>query len=232
MPKAPSLMGDLPSIQEILDVWNIPDVPNKEAPDHFQENFNCQAYLLTWYLNEWIPSVVGNDWWSAQIRPYKFTTDKVEVEGAQKVLVTVTSEAFGLVQYENSRDKWIENFKYKEANGKRATVPMYNKNKPETHKFKAKWSDAKSGQCSGWHPGAFTMFQIRKGSIKEFRVQDEADDMIKQKFGQKMIRIAYKIEDNDDGTVEPAAKRARTESDEQEALAAVATKSVVTVEDE
>ena len=60
----------------------------------------------------------------------------------------------------------------------------------------------------------------------------QIDDMIKQKFGQRMIRIANKIKEDDDGTVEPAAKRARTESDEQEALAAVATKSVVTVEDE
>ena len=96
------------------------------------------------HLNEWLPSVVGCDWWSPQIRPYKFMTDKVEVEGAQKVLVTVTSEAFGLVQCENSRDKWIENFKHKEANGRKSTVPMHNKNKPKTHKFKAKWSDAKS----------------------------------------------------------------------------------------
>ncbi len=216
-----------------MDVWNTPDMPNNEAPQIHKDNYNRKASLLTWYLNEWIPNVVGSDWWSPQIRPYKFMTDKVEVEGAQKVLVTVTSEAFGLVQYENSRDKWIENFKYKEANGKHAKVPMHNKNKPETHRFKAKWSDAKSGQCSGWHHGAFTMFQIRKGSIKEFRVQDEADDMIKQKFGQKMIRIAYNIkEGDDDGTVEPAAKRARTESNEQEALAAAATTSVVTVEDE
>ena len=79
-------------------------------------------------------------------------TDKAEVpgdtSGKKKVLVTITSEAFGLVIFANCRDKWIADFQFKASN-KKAKIPKYNKEDPATHKYQNKWSSSRTGQVQG-----------------------------------------------------------------------------------
>ena len=97
----------MPTIEELENVWDIPTEPldpNEEnegvlpedvcfMPEHADE-YNCKrkVYLLTWYLDVWLPMVNGVQWWGPMIRPYKLMTDLTDVRGEQKVIVTITSE--------------------------------------------------------------------------------------------------------------------------------------------
>ncbi len=84
-------------------------------------------------------------------------TDTMDmVAGKMKVLVPVTGEAFGLLIFCNCRGKWISYCEWKDLNP-RVECPKYNKKKKETHKYKAKWSDSKTGQVKGggWDPKAY-----------------------------------------------------------------------------
>ena len=164
-------LDDLPEIDEIMESWNLGEAPGDDAEEDAKEAYARQVLILTWYLDEYVPMAVGVDWWGPETRPYKLMVDTTDVEGKEKVLVTVTSEAFGLLQYENCRSRWINIFKWRKKNkGKKGRKsPQYNRNKPETAPFKAKWSDYKAGQCSGWDPQAFHVFKERKDQIKEFR---------------------------------------------------------------
>jgi hypothetical protein len=162
-------LGGLPDIEELMGSWNLGEAPGDDASADDLAAYTRQVKILTWYVDQFVPMAVGVDWWGPELRPYKLMTDTTELEGKQKVLVTVTSEAFGLLQYENSRSRWINVFKWKRKNGnkKGKKVPQYNRKKPDTFVYMAKWSDYKAGQCSGWNPVAFQVFEERKAQISQ-----------------------------------------------------------------
>ena len=120
--------------------------------------------------------------------------DKIEVGGEQKVLVTSSTVAFALLQYENSREKWMEIFKWKDSYGWRKTAPQYSSKKPETVQFKSKWSEASQGQGSGWDPVALATFDQRQKAHKTWRATDKADDYRRMKECQVLIKTAHEIE--------------------------------------
>ena len=61
-----------------------------------------QKKLLLWYYDRgWLPVVAGKHFWRDEIRYFKLLTDTQDVAGKQKVNCTVTSKAFGLLNYEN-----------------------------------------------------------------------------------------------------------------------------------
>ena len=104
-------------------------------------------------------------------------TDKTNVDGKQKVLVTVTSEAFGLLMFANCRDKWLNVFQYKKTAKRKGTkVPQYKKDDPTTHKYKGKWSSSCTGSAvgGGWSSEALVYFEAAKKNISEWRKEEEA----------------------------------------------------------
>ena len=159
--------GDLPSTEEIEDIWNLPEV-NEASSEEEKAEYEKKVSLLTWYLDVFMPKAVGLEFWGELIRPYRLMTDTEVVEGdpsgKKKVLVTVTSEAFGLLVYHNCRDKWVADYKYKKEHGKKAQVPKYNKDDVSTHKHVNKWSNSNSGSVvgGGWHPAALKKFNALK----------------------------------------------------------------------
>ena len=224
--------GELPTIEELENVWDIPEEPldpNEEnegflpedvrfTPEYAAE-YNRKVYLLTWYLDVWLPMVNGVQWWGPMIRPYKLMTDLTDVRGEQKVIVTITSEAFGLLIYENCHEKWIEIFKWHNEQPKarrKKAPPQYNSKKPETHKFKAKWSDHNVGQSTGWSSEAYTKLQQQIERIQAFRKQEaEENENNMLKYGQELIRELHGI--NEDQTEpEPARKKRKVSDDSQQ----------------
>ena len=153
-----------------------------------------------------MPKIASPTYWGPTIRPYKLMTDVMEVEGRKGVLVTSSTEGFGQVQYENSRDKWIEIFKWKDIHGWKKTAPQYNSNKPDTAPFKSKWSEHKTGQGSGWDPVAISTYKQRQDAIKKWRDDDKEDDCRKMKECRLLIKVANEIEAGQTG---PARKRRR-----------------------
>ena len=223
---------NLPTLNELLNVWAVAgeEAPQESADEAVKEEYQRKIAVLTWYLDVWVPMVCLPLWFGPTIRPYKLMTDMTTVEGKQKVFVTVTSEAYGLIQFENSRNKWIEIFKWKKINGSRKKAPQYSKNKhEETKQFKAKWSESKNGQCSGWDTVAYSTFNQRKDHIRKFREEDAADDYKRMKFGQSLIKAAREIAQN---VTEHTNKRRRTANGDTNNGGGDAVMPIITIEDE
>jgi hypothetical protein len=202
----------LPTIIEMENVWVIGEAPEKEADEKAKAEYNFKIHLLTWYLDQWLPMVVGLEHWGPHIRPYHLMTDKMDMAaGKNKVLVTVTGEAFGLLIYANCRGKWVSFCTWKDMNPK-VECPKYNKNKAETHMYKAEWSDSKTGQVKGggWNPKAYTKLNEMITKIQEFRAQEEASDNQMFLFGQGLVKAVHSIGDDE---TEPPKKKRKTGGD-------------------
>ena len=154
----------------------------------------------------------GLDFWGESIRPFHLVTDKMKVRGdpsgEKKVLVTVTSEAFGLMLYANGRDKWLADWEYKKGN-KNKRVPMYKKDDPATHKFANKWSTSRTGQIKGggWDAGALEYLKKVLKILKDKRKYEEENGYPTFKYGQILIKKARQIDLNE--TQQPPQKRAK-----------------------
>ena len=185
--------------------------PDEDATAEIKAAYNWKIVVLTWYLDIWLPMVVGVDFFGPSIRPCALMVDKFKDPNdgnKEKVCVTVTSEAYDLIQLENSRDKWAAVCAYKDEKGWKKTLPSHNEKKPATHQFKSKWSDAKSGQQCCWDPVDFAAFKQRKASIKKIRGEQAEKDNGSFKFCQNLIKEARELEE--EGQKRPA-KRARLE---------------------
>ena len=196
----------LPTIDELLHVWDLDEMPALDNDEEGKAEYQQKVNRLMWYLNSYVPNVCGIDWCGPQIRPYHLMTDKTEVDGEQKVFVTTTSEACGLLQFENNREKWIQNFKYKKQHGSKATPPTHNKKKKETLPYKSKWSDTNQGQGSGWDTAAYGVFKDRIQHVKNFRKQDEKNGYAKMNRAKELLKKYMKIEDEEK---KPAKKKSK-----------------------
>lgn len=178
---------------------------DKAEWDQEKASYDRKVSIQKWYLDSYLPTVVGVEWWGLQIRPYKLMTDTTEVKGqGEKVLVTVASEAFGLVLYENCRDRWLAAYKYNKEHGTTRRCPVYHPKKKETYPFKGKWSDAKQGQQSSWDSAAIKRFNEHKAKIKAFRAQDKENNNAVQEYFRDLLQ-----EDLDQDGDEPAQKKAK-----------------------
>ena len=201
LPSFPELLdklGTLPSTHEIENVWDLPEV-TEASSDEDKAKYEAKVDLLTWYLDVFMPKAVGLEFWGDIIRPYKLMTDTELVEGdlsgKKKVLVTVTSEAFGLLVYHNCRDKWIADYKYKKQHGKKVPVPKFKKDDPSTHAHVNKWSNSCSGSVvgGGWHVDALKKFNALKDHVKAFREAEKDNGYKKMEYGKNLIVAANNI---------------------------------------
>lgn len=190
--------GNLPTTDEIENVWDLP-VVTEASSDADKAEYSRKVDILTWYLNSFLPKAVGLEFWGENIRPFNLMTDTALVEGdlsgKKKVLVTVTSEAFGLLVYHNCRDKWVADYKYKQQHGKKASIPKYEKDEPSTHVHVNKWSNSRSGSAvgGGWHVDALKKFNALKAQIKAFREGEAANGNQKMEYGKNLVMAANDI---------------------------------------
>ena len=193
-----------------------PDDPRLK-PEYAQQ-YARKIQVLTWYVDEYLPMAAGVQWFGPTIRPYYLPCDTLDIGGGQmKVYVTITSEAFGRLVFENCRDKWVEIFKWRDAqpsSKKRTNPPTYKANKPETHKFKAKWSDNNIGQTTGWSKDAYERMKELMAEIKAFRESDAENDNAKQAFGRALIRSIHGIKDDEEEEPPKKKRKSGTESGE------------------
>lgn len=167
--------------------------PSEDASAEEKAKAERQKQILIFYLDEYMPQVAGLDNWGEDRRPVHLMTDKALVpgdpSGEEKVMVTVTSEAFGLLVYENCRDNWIETILYKRANGNSARVPKYDKKKPETHKYSNKFTSSASGQVvnGGWSIDGMKRFNHYMKLIQDFRANKEDSEQWMD-YGRDLIK--------------------------------------------
>jgi hypothetical protein len=104
-------LGSLPTIDYIKNLLQM-------KPAHFEEFKNAEdKTILLWYVDRWLPVVIGLEYWDDKIRHFNLMTDKTKLRtGDEVVLCTTSSEAFGLMMYENCHAKWEEIMKLKKEN--------------------------------------------------------------------------------------------------------------------
>ena len=133
-------------------------------------------------------------WWRDDIRHYNLVTDTQPVAGVEKVNVTITSEAFGFLSYENYHDSWKKQMKYKEKYGPDALLPKSKKDIDEDGKdisyYKSKWSNSTTGQVKygGWEDAAYQAFEVHKNWVKMWRENEEKNGKPLQKYALKLIQ--------------------------------------------
>lgn len=192
-------------MEDIKGIWDLGEAPTEDSADEVKAEYASRVDKLTWYLNVYLPNTVGLAFWGPNLRPFHLMTDKVDIDGdvsgKKKVLVAVTSEAFAHVLWANSRDKWLADFKLKKTN-KKAKIPKYDKDKPETHKHQNKWSSSRTGQVQGggWHKDAITFFNETIKELQLFRKEQEKHDYPAFKFGKQLILAAMGLEMTGDGS--------------------------------
>ena len=166
------------------------------------ENADARTFLL-WYYERYLPVVAGKPYWSDDIKYYKLPTDTQDIGGKQKVHVTVTSEAFGLLVWENCFAKWKKIFDLK-ADDEEAEVPRGNTDNAKD--YTGKWSDANCGQqkFGGWHQDAYDYFEKMITFVEDWRKKDEENDKVLQKYWLKAMRTKKGIT-----AAEPGGKRKR-----------------------
>jgi hypothetical protein len=176
----------LPTLKEIQEVLNM-SIDALNQPKH-----KLEKELFLWYYDDWLPAILPREFWREDIRHYKLLTDTVEIAGKQKVLVTVASEAFGLLMWENCHDKWVNYFKLKDDFGEKAPVPTGKQ--PGADKHQAKWSDSTSGQVKygGWKDEAYDFFENLKKELEEWRENEEKHGKPAQKFAFDLMRATHK----------------------------------------
>ena len=109
--------GTLPKRKEIWDVLQMSEASLNEAENATKKE------LFLWYYDQWLAAILPREFWKEDIRYYNLLTDTIDIAGKQKVLVTVSSEAFGLLMWENCREKWMAYAKFKAEKGPRAPIP-------------------------------------------------------------------------------------------------------------
>lgn len=110
-PDTPVGQPVLPTCNDILDLL-------QATPEYLEDPANSRdKKILLWYEDRFLPIAIGLEYWSPKNRHYKLKTDTVTLRnGEEKVLCTIASEAFGLMTYDNCRDKWEEIMKLKAEN--------------------------------------------------------------------------------------------------------------------
>ena len=94
--------------------------------------------ILTWYANTWLPCASGSEYYNDKISSTFTYRDQVMIGTEAKVRVTISSEAFGLLQLDNCSVKWPAMFAFKELHGEKKEIPRKDK---AAEPFKAKYSD-------------------------------------------------------------------------------------------
>ena len=177
---------EIPTSQQILDSLQL-------SPEYLAEDENKKTKeLVLWYYDRWLPICAGNTYWGETIRYYKLPTDTCQLpNGDEKVLVTVTNEAFGLLVLENCHSKWENIFKLKDTHGKGAKIPNQGE---EAKPFKAKWTKDRCGQVrfGGWKD-AYPRFEELKLLIVQMRTADEANGKAGQEYAKGIMRAHHKI---------------------------------------
>ena len=109
----------------------------------------------------------------------------------------------------------METFKWKKANPHLKRAPQYSTKKPETHKFKSKWSDDSFGKGSGWNKEAYKVFMKRVKHVGNFRAVGVQHGSPTMCFGRLLVKRGHGIAKNE--TSAPSGKRRVLDDDEAEA---------------
>ena len=155
--------------------------------------YERKVWVLTWFLDKYLPLAVGPEYWGTNQRLNNLLTDKIILPGdkskKKKCLVTSSSEAFSVMLYKNCRIKWINVCEWKRIHPN-DDPPAYDVKDDETHKYHAIWSNSRTGSrdFSGWSIEALEYYEAKKAEVKQWRADDLANDKYMIKLAQELVK--------------------------------------------
>jgi len=175
-----STNGALPDFEVIRNIWSL-DIKKATA---------AQKAIFLWYYDRYLPIVAGLEYFGDKFRKYHLLTDEIDVHGVKKVAVTVTSEAYGMLVYDNCKAKWEEMYKFRELNKSKGTKIPENDDK-----FFGKYTKTKDGKIppKGFTEEGLDLLSTLQDELVAFREEDAANDKKMQKYALKMVKEKYKI---------------------------------------
>ena len=222
--------GKLPTVEQIENVWHLPNEPQDVFLDDFEDqeaykaakdeyNVELTKYeeahkLFAWYVCDWLPMAVGIDFWGPSIKSKYLMVDKFKVpmdnSGKSKVYVTVTSEAFGQLMFKNCRAKWLAIWNWRKTHGAKKKVPAYSKDDPSTHVHEGLWSNTKGseGRVEGstWHRDGLEYLNERIEVISAIRAEEADTGYDRMKLARTYIQEAMGVEPETRGRTRTAAE--------------------------
>jgi hypothetical protein len=146
---------------------------------------------MVWYVDSWLEQAATSEYWNKKIRYFKMPTSTFQYDGKPRDYVTPASEAFGLLVYDNCRDKWMKQYEWKQQ-GK--ALPKGKKD-PNWKMFAAKYTDPNSGSKTGggWKPEGLVKYEEYMNLIKKLRVEDAANQNKMQQLALDLVREKNEI---------------------------------------
>ena len=175
------------------------------SPEDLEKDDNKQWKIIClWYFDRYLPIPAKKEFYGEDIRYYSLYMDKMNVNGKQKVAVTVASEAFGLTVQRNCHKKWNNIFDLKKKDPK-AKIPA-KKEDPNYSKYVGKWTEPKIGKIpfAGWATAALEFFSEIEEKLIKLREDDATNDHKKAKYYMEIMRTA-----NDVNEANPTSKKRR-----------------------
>ena len=216
----------LPTVAQMNSIWDVAweDPPNEDtASQQEKDKYAKDLENLTWYVEKYTPRAVDDKYFPANIRPHERITSTCAVDGKQKIRVTIAREAYGLIQFENSRGRWLKCFEWEDeqkklpGNSARKPPPSYNKKKEEeTKDYKCKWSDHAQGQGTGWDPVVYSVYDLKVNKIAKWREEDAAKNFQGQDFAKKLCQICHGVNPDVPSASTSRKKRGRGKNDDDE----------------
>lgn len=191
----------IPSVDDLLNVWEYCEL------DLEQEGNERKKALVIWYYDRFLPVVAGHKYFGDKMKLQHIPGDLVDIFDKKRVLIPITTEAFGILNVDNCYDRWVNTCEWKKDDPKRK-IP---KKGADAAQFAAKYTDSKVGQVKfgGWSPDAYTKFQELIDTIQEARKKDEADGWKRQKYARELVRkVSNTLEDEAATTSSASKKRA------------------------
>ncbi len=172
--------GFLPPVEQIINIWGIleeqePPVPGDDAGDielQARREWEAKKKLVVWWCDNYLVAAGGELTYGKTVRYYKHLAEAVEVKGKKFVLVETTTEAYGMLVYDNCHGKWNEIFaeRVKDPGFK---IPKYSKEDASTHKYNVtKHTDPQGGKNAGWKDSGREALNAFKKQLKDFRAND------------------------------------------------------------
>jgi hypothetical protein len=177
--------GEILTVQQMKDIYNL---PSKE-----HEDYEAKVAALTWYVDEYLPGAAPS--YSKEFRQDNLMTQGVDVWGQSTTAVTLQSEAFAHLLYDNCYDKW-KIIARERHNNTKFKVPKYSKNDERTWKYHlTKYSDRNAGKGNGWNNNTTKAHNDCLKRIKEFRDNDRMNKYKTIRLVRDLIRAKYNLQD-------------------------------------
>jgi hypothetical protein len=189
----------MPTLDEMKRVWKFKPAKANSKVEQTDE-YKREYALFEWYNDVWLGHAGGHDDFGPSTRYYKMSIDQIQLKDYEKerffTAVTVASEAFALLIYENCQKKWAAVYIYLRNNKKKKTAPKFKKDDKATHVYHTtKWSDSKTGQVKGggWAPEAYDALNDYIKKMAKYRNKDGKNQWQLHKSALSIVRAKHKI---------------------------------------